>query len=157
MTPESDRFRDAVQHPEGVWRDRADHLLQARFDVNGVEHWEQLWARRVADGLFEICCIPFMAYGMSLGDVVAAQPDEPFVVHEVVRRGDQQTFRLWLSREPNLERAQAIHDEIKRMGCLHEGRGRSLLAISVSRDTATEVRQYLELLESRDGMNWESA
>jgi hypothetical protein len=54
-----------AQHLAPVWRERADFILGAIVE-DGIS--EQLWARKVDDLQFEVCCIPFWVYNISLGD-----------------------------------------------------------------------------------------
>jgi len=58
MEPEA-----AVQHETPVWRERANFIIGAALDAPGK--WEQLWARQVGPNRFELCCIPFMTYGLA--------------------------------------------------------------------------------------------
>jgi hypothetical protein len=63
-------------HPEPAWRSRANYILQVDlgpYDFPGRA--EQLWARTVGDGHYELCCIPFFTYGFALGDVVSWDPE----------------------------------------------------------------------------------
>lgn len=48
-------------------------MLRASLDdVEGGDSYEQLWARRVGEDRFEVCCVPFFAYDLALGDIVRA-------------------------------------------------------------------------------------
>lgn len=50
-----------ARHNEPAWRDRANFVIAA--DIAGSpdkREWEQLWARKLSDTRFEICCIPFL-------------------------------------------------------------------------------------------------
>lgn len=82
-------MREAV-HRDPVWRDGADFIIAARIDPGdtGVDT-EQLWARRIDDGRHELCCIPFFAYDLALGehaqevaDVLQAREDRDELVYE---------------------------------------------------------------------------
>ncbi|WP_177228866.1 DUF4265 domain-containing protein [Amycolatopsis sacchari] len=60
-----------VQHLRPAWSDRANFVIHARLpDEGSPKKFEQLRVRRVAQTRFEICCIPFFLYDLSLGDVV---------------------------------------------------------------------------------------
>ncbi|MEW2352546.1 DUF4265 domain-containing protein [Spirillospora sp. NPDC029432] len=88
--------RDICVHRDPVGRDRADFIIMC--DLTGSRmpgRWEQLWARTLDGGLYEICCVPFFAYGLSLGDEVSARsaPEFEWVVDSVVRPAPGTTLR----------------------------------------------------------------
>lgn len=58
-------------HRDPVWRHRSNFVIGAALEpsVTGVDS-EQLWARRVGERPFELCCIPFLTYGLALAGVV---------------------------------------------------------------------------------------
>jgi uncharacterized protein DUF4265 len=102
--------------------------------------WEQLWARRLGDSDFEICCVPFFTYGVHLGDVVAAGPrgELDWVVTAVTVRNGHRTVRVAVSRE----RADALHERLHAvaasLGTAHEWHGAGYLALDVPADAAVE-------------------
>jgi hypothetical protein len=54
---------EVAVHLAPVWRERANCLIFANIAEGGLpKRWEQLWARRVGDARFVLCCIPFFAY-----------------------------------------------------------------------------------------------
>jgi hypothetical protein len=112
---------------------------------------EQLWVRKTDDDTLELCCIPFFLYDCHLGDRVEQLPDGAL---RVLQRGDQMTFRVWLGEAPERV-AASVHNDLVRMGCLHEGRGR-LLAISVSRGNAQQVADFLHELEVAGKISYET-
>ena len=63
-------FREAV-HSDPVWRDRSNFIIATPIEPGeaGVTA-ERLWARRVDDRHYQLCCIPFFAYDLALGDVI---------------------------------------------------------------------------------------
>ena len=64
----------SFQHLNPVWREKANFIIGAvvpSLKNNPKEKvWEQLWARKIDNDHYEICCIPMFAYGLALGDVV---------------------------------------------------------------------------------------
>ena len=63
--------REVAIHLNPAWRDRANFIAFVSIELDEPgERWEQLWARQIANNLFEICCIPFFAYDLALGDQV---------------------------------------------------------------------------------------
>ena len=83
-------------HPAAVWRLRADFLLHVDLKAHGMPgRGEQLWARRVGEHRFQICCVPFFSYGITLGDVVDAAPDRWLVTGVVHRRFSLAAFLVF--------------------------------------------------------------
>jgi hypothetical protein len=54
---------------------------------------EQLWAKRLGDTEFEICCIPFILFDVALGDVVQTSSDYWF--QRVLKPSGRFVFRAW--------------------------------------------------------------
>lgn len=79
-----------LTHPSPVWRDRADFLIQARVE----DDREQLWSEQLSTFRFRLCCIPFFAYGMALGDEV--ETDADYLVKRVVLPSGRFVFRVSL-------------------------------------------------------------
>jgi hypothetical protein len=78
--------KDTAVHLHPVWRDRADFIIAASITGLAGARWEQLWARQLSRDEFEICCIPFFLYNLSLGDVVQTEPRDQkrYVVSRVL-------------------------------------------------------------------------
>lgn len=85
------RVRKAV-HQDPVRRDRSNFIVAGPIRDGGDIKTEQLWARRDDEGRrFEVCCIPFFAYDLALGDVV--ETNAGFLVERVVRQSGRYVFR----------------------------------------------------------------
>jgi hypothetical protein len=95
--------------------------------------WEQLWGRRVGD-LFEVCCIPFLAYDLALGDLVAL--DEDLRLREVREAGGHRTYRIWFGSASPAVREQA-HADLSAVGALFECRG-DLMAVDATDGAVAE-------------------
>lgn len=98
-----------VTHAEPVWRERSNFVIATAIDsANADVTTEQLWARKIDEMRFELCCIPFFAYDVALGDVV--ETDRQYVVQRVVRRSGRFVFRAWLgdSLQPRRETADQL-------------------------------------------------
>lgn len=122
-------------HLEPIWRNRSDSVVVAELGEfgkpNQVEH---LWARWVGQDEYEICCIPFFVYDLSLGDVVQARPDRGHgrLITGVRGRSGHVTFRLWFGeshadQEPSLQR-------LEEMGALLERSSVHLVAVDAPDD-----------------------
>ncbi len=69
--------------------DRARTNFIHRLAVDG--RFEQVWTRTDDQETFELCCIPFFPYGVSLGDRIAIRDDGSF---QVVEKSGHQTIRV---------------------------------------------------------------
>lgn len=114
-----------AQHTEPAWGDRSDFVIAAAIDGGGDVPTEQLFARQVGPGRFELCCIPFFLYDIALGDVV--ETDDDYLVRGVVEPSGRFVFRVWFgsTSSPRDEEAQALAD----LGALLEWSSVNLLAV----------------------------
>jgi hypothetical protein len=128
----------AVQHETPVWRDRANFIIGALLDEPGK--WEQLWARQVGPNRFELCCIPFMTYGLALGDVVEteARDGHEHLVARVVGPSGRFAMRAWFL---DTSVAAQVAERLGTAGALLEWRGHwsRLLAIDAADEAMTHV------------------
>jgi hypothetical protein len=119
-----------LTHDDPVWRDRSDFIIGIELPEDGV--WEQLWARRLTDDTFEICCIPFFAYDLALGDVVqtASANGKDYAVQRVTRPSGRFVFRVWLgdSSQPREE----VAAQLRAMGGVVEWSSVNLLAVDAA-------------------------
>jgi hypothetical protein len=136
-------------HQNPIWRSRADFIIGAKCSSDSdsnVQEWEQLWSRQVADNRFEICCIPFFAYDLALGDEVETGPDWdlPYMIQRVVRPSGHYTFRVWFGDTPNSVDRNELLTEIEDTGCLMEWSSPNLLGVNASsEEQAQEIANYL--------------
>ncbi len=132
-------------HENPVWRERANFILHAAIDGGrSGKKFEQLWAHRVADNEFELCCIPFFAYDLALGDVVSTAPRDgkTYVVDRVVRPSGRYTFRVWFG--DSFHPRDEVEAELVAMGAMCEWSSRNLLAVAATDAAhAQRVADYL--------------
>lgn len=149
-------------HDFPAWREKADFIIAIRLreelGIDDMLEWEQLWARKVDGSRFELCCIPFFAYGLALGDVVETKPSEQrkYVVEAVRIRSGRRTYRVFFE---SLVRWNEIIDEIISLGCTVEVRWKQSKLVAV--DAAPDIRldlleAYLRKLEQRSEIRWEN-
>lgn len=135
-------------HTEPVWRDRSNFIINA--ELRDRRRWfEQLFARRVSDRNFEVCCIPFFLYDVALGDLVStsAEGARMYDMDTVVRPSGRWVFRAWFGESSQPQ--DQIVDELKALGSLMERHGRNLLAIDAAdEERARIVAQFLAERES---------
>lgn len=155
--------RDVAVHREPLWRDRANFIIMAdmadAIDPNPRKRWEQIWARRVGENRYEICCIPFFVYDLALGDIVACHPagERQYVIREVVESSGHFTFRIWFgdSAVPgiHLEVEQAMKDLQSEV----EWSSTNMLALDAAdAERAHIVADYLHEREQRGELEYET-
>lgn len=141
-------------HPAPLWRDRSDFVFAAHLGVkDGKNEWEQLWGQKVGPQRFVLCCIPFFARNVALGDEV--ETDGDFTLQRVVRASGQVTFRVWFGGQDATTR-QNIVREIEGKKPLMEWSSENLLALSVPEPDAQGLADYLQKLESDGRLQYET-
>jgi hypothetical protein len=129
--------KDAV-HRDPVWRERADFLIAVNLPEE--RRAEQLFARRVDERRFELCCIPFFSYGLALGDVV--ETDDDFNVIGVHEASGRKVLRVWFG-EATIEPSE-ITRELAERGAQMEWSSENLLAIDAQDAShAASLSSYL--------------
>lgn len=146
--------REAV-HREPIWRDRSNFIIATEVDpadTNVVT--EQLWARKVDDRHFELCCIPFFAYDLALGDVV--EVDAEYMVRRVSTSSGRFVFRVYFERGHHGNRDATV-EGLKALGAQVEWSSPSLLAVD-ARDQAhaQQVADYLHGQEKAQRLVYET-
>ncbi|MGE0431592.1 MAG: DUF4265 domain-containing protein [Planctomycetota bacterium] len=118
----------AATHPSPVWNDRADFLVYVDLTPSGIEGGlEELPGRFISNTSMEVCCIPYFANGISLGDVVEFDPDTGRVVGVPTRAGHR-TLRVCLNipvedRQANRDEHIRLHAWAASTSLLHEFHG----------------------------------
>jgi hypothetical protein len=150
--------KEFVVHQEPVWRDRSNFIINAELQKKDLpRRFEQLFARRVGEDRFEVCCIPFFLYDIALGDIVTTVPKEgrKFVVDKVVEPSGRYVFRVWFgeSFQPRDEFAQALRS----LGSIVEWSSRNLLAVdAVDGEQAQLVADFLAKSEQAGRLVYET-
>jgi hypothetical protein len=124
-------------HSNPVERPVPSFMLQARLSDVGADghNFEQMWSKRVGEDLFEVCCIPFFAYDLALGDVVRADPSGDCVIQSVERRSGNGLVRVAVKRPEDLEAMHVrLHDLIGRLEYLCEWFAPGYVAVNLEPD-----------------------
>ncbi|MEQ1607094.1 MAG: DUF4265 domain-containing protein [Pyrinomonadaceae bacterium] len=151
-----------VIHDFPAWREKANFIIGANLTSQGLSDLatsEQIWARQIKADVFEICCIPFFAYGFALGDWVITRDDgdDKYIINSVLERKGHTTYRLFL---PSNEETNAIIDEIISLECLVEVRWRKsrLIAIDAPHQSAKHsLETFLLSVKQKTGAECEIA
>ncbi|HTI76043.1 MAG TPA: DUF4265 domain-containing protein [Mycobacterium sp.] len=146
-----------IQHAAPIWRDRMNFVFDAALP-DATNELEQLVGRQVADTEFELCCIPFFLYNVSLGDIVATNED--YLFERVVRPSGRFTFRVWFGKDSGAKNApkDRVAAELElELGALLEWHGSSLLAVDAENgEVAQKVADYLQARETAGELTYET-
>jgi hypothetical protein len=145
-----------AQHEAPVWRERANFIIGAPLDE--PDKWEQFWARQLAPNRFELCCIPFMTYGLALGDVVEteARDGHQHLVARVAEPSGRFAMRVWIL---DTSIADEVAERLKAVGALLEWRGRwsRLVAVDAEDEAMTHtIAEALRPYEETEQLHFET-
>jgi len=145
-----------IQHKNPAWGDKANFIIAAKFKLDGESDHktEQLWAKKITDYTFEICCIPFFVYDLTLADIV--ETDKSCLITKLLKRSNYSTFRVWFK---DTKHKEAIESKLKQIGCFLEWKfiDSQLLAIAVkSKTKAQQVADFLWQYEKIGGIEYET-
>lgn len=134
-------------HLDPVWRDRSNFIIAADIshDADGSE-WEQLWSRQVDESRFELCCIPFFAFDLALGDIVEAGPHagRQYVVRRVIEPSGHYTFRVWFGDAQLPDARDEVVVELTLLAGALEWSSENLLALDAADcETAQGLADFL--------------
>lgn len=144
-----------VMHPEPAWRAKANFIRNIFLGTsNGKNEWEQLWLRKIQPAGFEVCCIPILAYGVSLGDVINVNPDGDI---SLIHRSEYRTFRVWFDVTPNPAACEDIRHHFQNLDVLFEwSHNRGILAVCpFGVESARATDEYLLQLERNGLLSYE--
>jgi hypothetical protein len=140
----------ALLHPEAPWRDRADDELEVLATVSAErQRVELLPARRVGERLWELCCAPFFATGLALGDIVEA--DERLRIMRAISRSGRGSIFAFTS-DP--DRVSIAMTSLARIGCGVERRTRTA-TLAVDCATAQIFDDACEWLGEQEDLTFE--
>jgi hypothetical protein len=142
-------------HQSPIWRDRANFVFAAHLgSKDGKNEWEQLWGEKISTHRVIVCCIPFFAYDVALGDEVEIDAD--LVLQRVVHPSEFVTFRVWFG-DHDSEARQELVREIEVMKPLMEWSSENLLALSAPATEAQRLADHLHIREQRGLLHYETS
>ncbi|MEU9603213.1 DUF4265 domain-containing protein [Streptomyces sp. NPDC048057] len=121
-----------ISHEEPVWRGEGNQLAMVDLRAFGLERMlEQLWLREASEsGSYAVCCIPFYAYGLALGDVVRLNASGG--VERLVRKSGRRVLRVLFAEDrPSADSRSALREAVDACGLLSEWNGERQVAIDV--------------------------
>ncbi|MFE6964577.1 DUF4265 domain-containing protein [Agromyces sp. NPDC057679] len=141
--------REAV-HRDPIWRDRANFIIGIGIDRSDtLITSEQLWARKVDESHFMVCCIPFFAYDLVLGDIV--ETDSDYNVRHVSAASGRFVFRVHFEQERQRYLDEVVVGLTER-GALVEWSSQSMFAVD-ARD-AEHAQIVADYLHGRAQHGW---
>jgi hypothetical protein len=147
-----------VTHPDPVWRSKATFIRMADLaDAELPGSFEQLWLTDLGGGRSRLCCLPFLTYGYSLGDVIQTNEQRGRVVlGDVVEKSGRGLIRILLhSHGPD---HVALHDALVAAGCLTEWRGDGFVSVDLERGAIPDgLMAAMSRLHDAGALQWEWA
>jgi hypothetical protein len=147
-----------VTHPDPVWRSQANFIKMADLADAGLPgSFEQLWLTDLGEDRYRLCCLPFLAYGYSLGDVIQTKEQGGRVVlGDVVEKSGRGLIRILIhSHGPD---HAALHDELVAAGCLTEWRNDGFVSVDLERGAIPDtLMAAMTKLHEAGALQWEWA
>ncbi len=111
---------------------------------------EWFWAEKHEDGTYELCNIPFYAYGLSMHDLVHVRTREDGILEfaDVARRGGHSTYRVIANESLDSPNVKSRLDDVRALGCEVEPANRIHAAIDVAPDA--DIHKVYSLLEKAE-------
>ena len=106
-------------HYNPVWP--SNSVVRADLSHYGLPgRYEQFWARKVSETVYEVSCIPFFTRGLSLGDHVHC--DDEFTVVSVTMKGGHKTLLVVVANRQKDESRlhESLHAWADASGLLYE-------------------------------------
>lgn len=143
-----------AEHLEPIWKGRSNFIISCLLSTDeGGGSWEQIWAQKISNNRFVVCCIPFFAYNLNLGDEVLVSDENTIV--EVVKKSDMSTFRVWLERTPSRS-VEALVNFLDSYNVLYERFSENLMAVSCSESSEKAIADYLQGEEDKKILSYET-
>ncbi|MEW1648629.1 DUF4265 domain-containing protein [Streptomyces sp. NPDC091219] len=150
-----------IVHEDPVGRAESNYIVQADLTPFGLDgQIEQLWLQPEDNGTYKVACIPFMTYGLALGERVRLSPAARVV--EVAQASGHRVLRTLLRPSTDAARLgrsiSLIKNSIKESGLLSEWHGEHFVAIDVPPGTDMSPLSALLQREVHEaGAFWEWA
>jgi hypothetical protein len=134
VNPNENRAPTYITHPDPVERRSSNYIAQVDLAPFGLAgQFEQVWLHDRGSGSYAMACIPFMLYGLALGDLVRLSEDGK--VASLIEASGHRVLRLMLVEDPDparLERAIAeITACVANANLLTEWHGPRFIAVDV--------------------------
>lgn len=145
----TDASPELLAHREPVWRDRSTSVLPAAVEGE-TNTFEQLFARKLSENEYEVCCIPFFLYDIALGDVIAWTAEQPTA--RVTRRSGRVVFRIFFANEVSDADQRGVLQSLVMLGAIVERSSRRLVAVDAADENVGRVISGYLLTAERQGL-----
>jgi hypothetical protein len=163
-----DHRLNLIRHPGAFWGERADTVAVVQVAaLSEPLPWEELPCRSLGGGRFELCCVPFSAYGVCLGDVVTAELafDGLAVITGVTQSSGQHTVRVMYDAgaefrgivDPDHVIRHDLLDRIAATGARGEWHNGNYLALTVEAESMPSLVDLLIEGAAQGCFLWEYA
>jgi hypothetical protein len=152
--------KDFAVHLNPVWRQRANFIIDANIESgDSPRRYEQLWARKLSENRFEICCVPVFAYDLALSDevITRTEGERLYVVDKVVKPSGRLAFRVWFGESSKPAVRDEVIERLGTLGALFEWYSQNLLAIDAeNQELAQVVADFLKGMEDLQNLKYET-
>ncbi|CAM3943887.1 DUF2199 domain-containing protein [Kibdelosporangium persicum] len=129
---------ELVRHNDPAWRAKSDHIAHVSLEQFGFPGLaEQLWLKKLENATYQVCCIPFRAYGMALGDIVDTTPDGATII-ALKKLSGHRALRAFIPMTISggvVEKSSSrINEAISTLGVLREWSGSRHVAVDIPPD-----------------------
>lgn len=147
-----------IVHDEPALRADSNYIAWIALAPFGFDDQvEQVWLRRTADNTAALCCIPFRAYGVALGDTVRLTPHDSMVA-EVLAGSGRRVLRALVVEPALATTAPELRRHITEAGLRSEWSGDRHVAIDVPpRVEPSALLDCMEACEADGNLHWEWA
>jgi hypothetical protein len=147
-------------HENPVRRERANYIIRLDLGSDGMpDHYEQMWTRTEDKRHFELCCIPFFTYGLSLGDVITLTSEAG--AYRIESKSGHRTLRFAVTDDVFAHRQhERLHGQLRRVGVLMELRGHANGYGAIDIANQAQADTVIELLAphaTAGALEWEWA
>ena len=120
------------------------------FDGYPPFEWERLRTKRIPDGRFLVCNIPYFVNGVSCGDVIQVDHvDDKYIFSRVLEYCGQSTIRIAPDESCDLVKLQ---DNLSQLGCVTEyAEAYGMLAVTMPDIPTLEKTRALLRIEQEQG------
>ena len=136
-------------HKSPAWGPRSNFIIRADLGNHGLPGaFEQLWARKIDSTHFEICCIPFFTYGLSLGDKV--ESNDQYTIQKITEKSGHKTLRVAVASQEKQDKLhEVLHHWVEQMGFTYEWYSTGYLAVDLPPETRdVDIFQISEQLNA---------
>lgn len=143
-------------HRNPIWHEKSNFMIRAYLENNeGRNEWEQIWAKKIDEKKFLVCCIPFFAYNIALGDEVIT--DENYVIRNTIKNSEYFTHRIWFDASGGEDFKADVLLNLETMSTLMEWSSDNLLAVSPKGESQNQkILNYLDSCQDTGKLIYET-